>query len=231
MSSVTVILPAAGRSLRFGRGENKLLEPLGKTTVIAHTVDAFARRGDVDSVVIATSTDPSVRQSLAEFETRRSGRAPVIYCLGGESRAQSVRRALDCVSDRVEWVAVHDAARPLVSQQLIDRCFEAALQHGAAAPALAVAQTVKQANGPLPARVERTVPRAPLWAMQTPQVMRRRALLEAFEACPLPLEQVTDDLQLLELAGQEAWLVAGEERNLKITSSADLRIAELFLSE
>ena len=81
----------------------------------------------------------------------------------------------------------------------------------------------------LPARVERTVPRDRLWAMQTPQVMRREALREAFTRCPIPLEQVTDDVQLLELAGHAVWLVAGEERNLKITTPMDLKLAELLL--
>jgi 2-C-methyl-D-erythritol 4-phosphate cytidylyltransferase len=78
--------------------------------------------------------------------------------------------------------------------------------------------------------VQRTLPRHTLWAMQTPQVMRRADLLAAYDVCPLPLEQVTDDAQLLELAGREVWLVEGEERNLKITTQADLRLAELLLA-
>ena len=92
-----------------------------------------------------------------------------------------------------------------------------------------VSLTIKQADGPLPARVQRTLPRASLWAMQTPQVMRRADLLRAFETCPLPLEQVTDDVQLLELAGQPVWLVEGDERNLKVTTRMDLRVAEMVL--
>jgi 2-C-methyl-D-erythritol 4-phosphate cytidylyltransferase len=126
------------------------------------------------------------------------------------------------------WVAVHDAARPLVSQDLINRTLEAALQHGAAVPAMPVHLTIKQASGPLPARVTKTVPRNELWAMQTPQIARRAALLEAFERCPLPLEQITDDMQLLELAGHEVWLVQGEERNLKITTPIDLDLARVL---
>ena len=143
---------------------------------------------------------------------------------GGE-RAVRMRQ----VPVEIEWVAVHDAARPLVSQELIDRTLAAAVEHGAAVPALPVHLTIKQATGPLPARVERTIPRQTLWAMQTPQIMRRAALLEAFEKCPLPLDQVTDDVQLIELAGGAVWLVEGEERNLKITTASDLKIAELHL--
>jgi 2-C-methyl-D-erythritol 4-phosphate cytidylyltransferase len=79
--------------------------------------------------------------------------------------------------------------------------------------------------------VQRTLQRDQLWAMQTPQAMRRRDLLSAFDSCPLPLDQITDDVQLLELAGKPVWLVDGEERNLKITNPIDLQIAAALLSK
>src|SRR5207244_1382072 len=128
-------------------------------------------------------------------------------------------------------VAVHDAARPLVDQELIDRTLAAAVEHGAAGPALPVSLTIKEAAGPLPAAVQRTIPRLHLWAMQTPQIMRRNDLIDAFEKCPLPLDQITDDLHLLELAGIQPWLVTGDERNLKITTAADLQLAEMYLRQ
>lgn len=133
------------------------------------------------------------------------------------------------VHEQVEWVAVHDAARPLISQELIDRTLAAAMEHGSAVPAMPVTLTIKQAAGPLPARVDRTIPRQNLWAMQTPQIARREDLEDAFAKCVLPLEQVTDDVQLLELSGREVWLVSGEERNLKITTPLDLTIAAMLL--
>ena len=80
-----------------------------------------------------------------------------------------------------------------------------------------------------PANVVRTVPRSRLWAVQTPQIMRRSDLAAAFASCPVPLDQVTDDLQLLELAGKPVWLVEGDERNIKITTQTDLRVAEMLL--
>ena len=89
--------------------------------------------------------------------------------------------------------------------------------------------TIKEADGPLPAKVRRTVPRHTLWAVQTPQVMRRSALEAAYAACPVPLGQVTDEAQLLELSGQDVWLAAGEEQNIKITTPDDLRVARAFL--
>ena len=227
---LAVILPAAGRSLRFaGGGRDKLLEPLGGRPVIWHAAAAFLAREDVGCLVIPTNQreriEPALRAASDELDPR------VVFCEGGDSRAASVSEALRRVPPEFEWVAVHDAARPLVSQDLISRTLTAAVQHGAAVPALPVTSTVKQAPGPLPARVERTLPRHTLWAMQTPQVIRRADLLAAYAACPLPLDRVTDDTQLLELAGRDVWLVSGEERNLKITTTTDARLAELLFSE
>jgi 2-C-methyl-D-erythritol 4-phosphate cytidylyltransferase len=228
MDAFAIILPAAGRSIRFGGNRGKLLEILAGEPVLRHSVRAFLRRSDVGQLIIAAPTDDVSMLSDALGAEARDPR--IHFCRGGGCRAESVRNALREVLPELGWVAVHDAARPLVSQEVIDRTFAAAREHGAAVPAMPVALTIKEAAGPLPARVERTVPRHTLWAMQTPQVMRRDDLLAAFNSCPLPLEQVTDDAQLLELVGREVWLVAGEEQNLKITTPMDLKIAEIVLA-
>jgi 2-C-methyl-D-erythritol 4-phosphate cytidylyltransferase len=226
MNPFAAILPAAGRSVRFGPGRNKLYEPLAQVPVMVRSLQAFLQRPDVAAIVIPTQDV----QSLHAFLNENSLADPRIHlCLGGATRAHSVFNALCQVPDSIPWVAVHDAARPLISQQLIDQTLAAAVEHGAAVPALPVHLTIKQAVGPLPAKVLRTLPRSQLFAMQTPQIMRRRDLREAFDKCPLSLDQVTDDVQLLELIGQEVWLVPGEEKNLKITTAADLNIAEMFV--
>jgi len=223
-----VIIPAAGRSVRYG-GQNKLLEPLGGRPVIARAVGAFLGRPDVAAVILAAPVADISQIQIALGHA--AGDKRVKLCVGGDCRAESVRNALMQAPAEAQWIAVHDAARPLVSQALIDRTFAAAIAHGAAVPALPVALTIKQAAGPLPAKVQRTIPRHDLWAMQTPQAMRRADLQAAFESCPIPLQEITDDAQLLELAGKEVWLVTGEERNLKITTPADRRIAEMHLAE
>lgn len=225
MDQFAVIMPAAGRSARFGGPKNKLFEEIAGVTVFRRALDAFLRRKDVACIVIATGPGHTPSDFLGE---QSSPDSRLIFTLGGSSRAESVHRALRQVPETIAWVAVHDAARPLVSQQLIDRTFAAAVQHAAAVPALAVPWTIKQATGPLPAKVQRTLPRHELWAMQTPQVMRRSHLLDAYERCPLALDQVTDDVQLLELSGHDVWLVEGEERNLKITTQIDLQIARML---
>jgi 2-C-methyl-D-erythritol 4-phosphate cytidylyltransferase len=217
MPLFTAILPAAGSSTRFGSGRNKLQEMLLGKSILQRSVDAFLERDDVAAVVLPTRGEVHVTGDR------------IIRCAGGASRAHSVLEGLKAAPPHVEWVAIHDAARPLVSQDLIDFTLAAAIEHGAAVPAMAVHLTIKQAVGPLPAKVQRTVPRHELWAMQTPQIMRRDALLDAFARSPIPLEQVTDDAQLIELAGGEVWLVPGEERNLKITTAAELQLAEMYL--
>jgi 2-C-methyl-D-erythritol 4-phosphate cytidylyltransferase len=226
--SFFVIIPAAGRSVRYG-GQNKLLEPLGGKPVVARAVGAFLGRPDVLAIILAAPVADFSEIQLALGHA--AGDKRVKFCTGGDSRAESVRNALRKAPPEAHWVAIHDAARPLVSQALIDRTFAAAIAHGAAVPALPVALTIKQATGPLPAKVLKTIPRHDLWAMQTPQTMRRDDLEAAFETCPLPLAEITDDAQLLELAGKEVWLVTGEERNLKITTPTDRRIAEMHLAE
>jgi 2-C-methyl-D-erythritol 4-phosphate cytidylyltransferase len=223
MPSFALILPAAGQSSRYGGTRSKLLESLNGKTVIARSLQPYLDRADLACVMIPTGDPDSLRNALEPLDRR------IEFCPGGDSRAKSVYEALKRVPSIIEWIAVHDAARPNISPQLIEATLIAAKKHGAAVPALAAALTIKQATGPLPAKVERTLPRHSLWTMQTPQIMRRTDLLNAFENCPLPLDQVTDDVQLLELSGIEVWLVPGDERNLKITTAMDLHIARLWL--
>lgn len=226
----TLILPAAGTSSRFG--SNKLLASLAGETVFARTLMAFADHPALAGVVVA-SQHPNVLQQAAirSLEQYAARNVPVSFVPGGDCRAQSVANAAAAAAAAadVEWLAVHDAARPLVSRALIDSTLEAAASHGAVAPAMPVTTTVKQTEGPLPSRVIQTIPRQTLWALQTPQVVRRQALLDAVARCPIPLAEVTDDLQLIELAGGQTLLVPGEERNLKLTTAGDLSVAELLL--
>ena len=222
MTEFAVILPAAGRSERFG-GKDKLLEELAGATVLQWAVEAFLVRQDVGEIVIATRDEAKLRSAL-KSDPRIS------FCEGGDNRAASVAAALKTVSHAMSFVAIHDAARPLVSQELIERVWDAARDHGAAVPAMPVTSTIKLGgNSPLPQRAMGTLPRHMLWAIQTPQIGERVDFLAALENCPIPLEEVTDDAQLLELAGKDVWMVEGEERNIKITTPIDLQVAEALL--
>jgi len=226
MPDFSVILPAAGSSSRFGGPVSKLFQPLAGLPVLAWTVRAFAARNDVPQIVIPSHDRPAVEQSLQTLP--QSQQEKILICPGGDCRAGSVRAGIEASLKDIEWIAVHDAARPLVSSELIDRVLAAAVIHGAAAAAMPAHLTIKQAAGPLPARVQRTIPRRDLWAMQTPQIARRADYLRCFATCPVPLAEVTDDMQLLELQDLPVWLVQGEERNLKITTPTDISLADLW---
>lgn len=229
MPRFAAILPAAGNSTRFGGPIHKLLADLAGEPVLARSLRAFLQRDDVVQVIVPTTFSAERLAAASSALARCLTDDRLILCAGGTSRAESVRAALAHVRADIEWVAVHDAARPLVSGHLIDRVLALAEKQGAAVPARPVNLTIKEAEGPLPAQVQRTVPRHALWSMQTPQVMRRSALIHGYARCPLALADVTDDVQLLELAGYPVWLAEGEERNLKITTHLDLRVAEVLL--
>lgn len=213
-ADIAVILPAGGTASRFG--SDKLLALLHGKPVLRRSAERFVR-ADVCAIIVATSS-AAHRAALDDLNGVR-------FADAGTCRAQSVRNALALVPAEARWVAVHDAARPLVSDALIDRAFAMAREHGSAVPALPVKLTIKQATGPLPARVERTLPRSTLWEMQTPQVVSAEALRRAYDTIAHPLDTITDDAQLLELIGEPVMLIDGDERNLKLTTPQDLALA------
>jgi 2-C-methyl-D-erythritol 4-phosphate cytidylyltransferase len=228
LSSIAFILTAGGSGSRFGR--NKLLERLKGKYVIEHALHVLKMPvPGMEHAGVFVSTTPGTRTVLEGLDTF----AGVTFVDGGASRAHSVFNALQHVPGDVDFVAVHDAARPLVSSQLIQQLCECAIIYGSAVPALAVKLTIKQACGPLPARVIQTLPRAELWEMQTPQIARRDELLNAYASAyqsnDLSLEHITDDAHALERAGHTVWLTPGDERNIKITTPQDLIIAEQLM--
>lgn len=149
---------------------------------------------------------------------------------GGESRQHTVRNALAYLPEQAEFVLIHDAARPLVSHALVDRLLAAARTHGAAVPALPVQDTLKRAHAD--GQVVATVPRADLYRVQTPQVFRADWLRDAYQRTDdYVLANATDDAQLLEQAGYPVFLVAGDPRNLKLTTPDDLTLLRTYVGE
>ena len=233
-ASVAVIITAAGSSSRFGKshGGDKLAVKLREASVLAMSIAAFVDFDGVTEIVVAISpslaADSELGREIAAIRQSPLGHRARFVAVGGASRAHTVANALMTLTKPSAYVAIHDGARPLVSKELIARVVAAAVEHGAAAPAVPVTSTIKLAGPTLPSLVDRTVPRSTLWAMQTPQVVRRSTLADAFARCLIPLEQVTDDAQLLELVGCPVMLVAGDEHNLKITTTLDFHLARLL---
>lgn len=227
MSRFAVIIPAAGRSSRFGGIEKKPFVSLDGRPVWQRAAEQFWKRDDVTKVylVIAPEDRDDFRQRFQRLIVFVEN---VEVVDGGAERFESVANALARVPAEVPFVAVHDAVRPLLPHAILEAVFRAAEQHGAAMPAIPVADTLKQVD-PATNRVTATVPRADLWQAQTPQVFRREWLVEAYANRGSFTSSITDDAQLIEAAEHPVVVVPGSPTNFKITTKEDLQLAEAIL--
>ena len=217
------VIVAAGSASRMG-GIDKVMAPLGGEPMILRTVRAFEDCEAVKEIVIVTRED--LMGPIAELCSGFTKIRSVVQ--GGSSRQESVKLGLLAFSKEVRLAAVHDGARPLVSVELIDKVIRAAHSYGAAAPAIPVKDTIKVFEGGF---IAATPDRSTLRAVQTPQVMDRDLLLGALEKAEQEGTALTDDCSAVEHIGMRVRLVEGEERNLKVTTPLDLKIAELLLEE
>ena len=217
------VIVAAGSASRMG-GIDKVMAPLGGEPMILRTVRAFEDCEAVNEIVIVTRED--LMGPIAELCSGFTKIRSVVQ--GGSSRQESVKLGLLAFSKEVRLAAVHDGARPLVSGELIDKVIRAAHSYGAAAPAIPVKDTIKVFEGGF---IAATPDRSTLRAVQTPQVMDRDLLLGALEKAEQEGTALTDDCSAVEHIGMRVRLVEGEERNLKVTTPLDLKIAELLLEE
>lgn len=215
----TAVIVAAGTAQRM-RGIDKMMTPLCGTPLLLRTVRALAASEKITQIIIVTRDDlVSQAAALCADEPK-----PVSAVPGGSTRAESVLRGLKKVETGL--VAIHDGARPLVTTGIIDEAVAAAIECGAAAPAIAVHDTIKiAANG----FVETTPDRSTLFAVQTPQVFRTAQITAALQAAMAQSIPLTDDCSAMEAAGKPVRLTAGSEENLKITVPSDLALAEAIL--
>ncbi len=217
------VIVAAGTASRMG-GIDKVMAPLGGEPMIVRTVRAFQNCGAIAEIVVVTREDLIL--SITSL-CRGMDKVKAVVA-GGASRQESVARGLGALSGQMKLAAVHDGARPLVSDAVIDRTVRAAHSYGAAAPAVPVKDTVKVVKGGL---VMATPDRNALRAVQTPQVFDYDLLRGALEQAEKDKAAVTDDCSAVERLGMKVKIVEGEERNLKITTPLDLKIAALLLEE
>lgn len=217
------VIVAAGSASRMG-GIDKVMAKLHGEPMIVHTLRAFEACDAVSEIVVVT------REDLILPITGLTGAFPKVRAVvaGGKSRQESVHLGLNALSEKVKLAAVHDGARPLVTWQLIDRVVRAAGTYGAAAPAIPVKDTIKVVEG----RVVKSTPdRAVLFAVQTPQVFDFDLLRGALKKAEMDGTQVTDDCSAVENLGMAVKIVEGDERNLKVTTPMDLKIAEMMMEE
>ena len=220
---LTAIIVAAGSSRRMGF--DKLTASVAGKPVIEHTVDAFEHAPSVAEILIVTRED-----RLREFEKLVGKRTKVREVIpGGEHRQDSVRAGLQHLNPETKYVAVHDAARPLVTPEQIERVFAECQQHGAAALAEPASDTLKRADKNL--QVTGSVDRNQLFIMQTPQVFERKLLEEAYAAVLAKKLRITDEVSAVENLGRKVVLVPNEDSNFKITYERDLPLAEFLLRQ
>jgi 2-C-methyl-D-erythritol 4-phosphate cytidylyltransferase len=212
------IIVAAGGSQRMD-GVDKLMAPLGGRPVVAHSIAVFASNPQISELVVVTSA--ANREPISALCAELAPRARIVT--GGARRRDSVLAGLEALAG-CEYVVVHDAARPLVTPELIDAALAGAREAGAALCAVPVTDTVKRSEPS--GRVSSTVTREGLWLAQTPQAFRRDLLLRAHREIDL---DVTDDAALIELLGEPVKLVMGSARNIKITLQSDLQLAQALL--
>ena len=222
----TAIIVAGGQGRRLGRSRAKQYLNLAGRPLLLWTLDAFQRCPAIDHVVLVVGTGMvlPVTVLLRPFKLTK------VYkiCPGGAERMDSVRAGLAQLPDETELVAIHDAARPLVTPELIQRVVQEAASHGAALPVVPVPDTVKLVENGV---VQRTLDRRPLYLAQTPQTFAVDLIRRAHqELDPEQADPVTDDAQLVELLGHPVRTVSGDPHNFKVTVADDLQRAEDLLA-
>lgn len=225
MSKTAAIIPAGGAGLRMGGPMPKQFCDLAGIPILAHTVRAFEKVRDIDAIILVVPDD-YVRHAKELIARHRLERVDQVVT-GGRLRQDSVRAGLEALPADVEYIVVHDGARPLVTAELIGSCLAAAQKFGAAIAALPVKDTLKAVSAHN--TIEKTVDRRFLWQAQTPQAMRASLLRHAFAEAAQQGFTATDEAQLLENIAAPVAIVNGSERNIKITRPEDLPIAEALL--
>jgi 2-C-methyl-D-erythritol 4-phosphate cytidylyltransferase len=223
VAKFAVILPAAGRGSRFkDKSYKKPFAPLANRAVWLHSAERFLNRSDVVQLLVVIAA-----ADREDFNFRFASNVAILgiqVVEGGVERADSVAAALARVKPEADFICVHDAARPCLTDAWIDEIFAAAQRSGAAIFAIPVTGTLKRVAA---GKIEATVPRDALWEAQTPQVFRRQLLLDAY--AHREGFAATDEAQLVERLGHPVTVVPGSPLNLKITTKEDLRLAEQAL--
>ena len=225
------VIVAAGDSTRMGSGPRKPLLTLAKRLLIEHTLAAFDRAPSVlEIVIVSHPADVEIFAQMARDAARHHPSFMKVRAIvpGGKRRTHSVRHGVQSVSQDVEVILVHDAARPLIGADVIEMAAFVAQRDGASVVAVPLSDTLKtSASG---THAERTLDRSVLWAAQTPQAFRREILIELLARAEADDFDATDDCALHERYLGPVTIVAGDPCNLKVTTPSDLVVAEALLN-
>lgn len=223
-AACAAIIVAAGNATRM-KGADKIMAELCGEPALVHALRPFEACDEIQQIIIVTRGD--LLEQISRLCVQKQLKKVTKVVLGGETRAESVRRGMDWVDKKCDIVAVHDGARPLVTEKIIHDAVRKAVKFGAAAPAVPVKDTVKVAHGGF---VESTPDRSSLYAVQTPQVFDAKIYRAALEKAIGEKQTITDDCSAAEALGVRVCLTEGSDENIKITTPSDLTVAEALLS-
>jgi 2-C-methyl-D-erythritol 4-phosphate cytidylyltransferase / 2-C-methyl-D-erythritol 2,4-cyclodiphosphate synthase len=223
MSTLAIIIPAGGSGTRMRHTLPKLLIPLDGVAVIEHTLRRLMHLPLLQMIIPVSQ---SIRKEVEDICAALDPPFPVNIVNGGTQRQDSVRNALNYLSNSAEFIAVHDAARPFFDPEVFTKALALLQEYEGALAALPATNTMKEVKDGL---VRRTIPRETLWQINTPQVFRRDALLDAYKAAYEDNFYGTDDAMLLERRGFSLCVVPDSFENIKITSKTDLMTAEAII--
>lgn len=229
MAKFSVIVVAAGKGERFADKENKIFTKIGEQAVFLKALQLFCNREDVCQTILVVSKNDSEKMK-AQYGANL-GFMGIALVEGGTERHESVANGLAKVSEDAEFVAVHDAVRVCLAEQWIDAIFESAARFGSAVPVTPITATIKRVGEDK--LLGETVPREGLYMAQTPQVFRKKMIVEAYAKLAageiLAGAAPTDDAQVVNAAGFEVTAVDGDARNIKITTPGDVSLVNAIL--
>lgn len=227
MSKIAAIIVAGGSGKRMGSSIKKQFIKLRDKEILAYTIEAFNKIDEINEIIVVTGKEDIDKVRREIVERYQLGKVKQII-EGGKERQDSVYNGLATVGQEIEYVMIHDGARPFISEEVIKRAIQETKQHKATIVAVPVKDTIKLIDKEQGV-VEATPAREKLWMVQTPQSFEKQLLLEAYKQAEERNLQVTDDSMIVEAYGHNVHVVLGAYTNIKITTPEDLVIGESIL--
>ncbi len=225
-ADVSVIMPAAGLSLRMGANVRKPFIMIGEKPIFFYTLDKFSKLKRVKEIILVVN-EKDRTTVIEKWSDELKAYKVTKIITGGERRQDSIYNGLAHLDHDTKIILIHDAVRPLVKNEEIEAVIKSTEEKGAAIVASPMKLTVKKVDSSL--EIIKTVPRHDLWMAQTPQGFKRDLLVNAYDKIKDSNEEFTDDAEVVEKAGHTVGIVSGSYDNIKITTREDLKLAELLL--
>lgn len=221
---VTAIILAAGNSVRYGQNRNKNLEVVNNQTILEYSLKEFNKNKRIDNIIIATKKSDLEEINKIIYKNRSA--KPIKTVIGGNTRQESVYNSINSTDSNI--VIIHDAARPMIKQEYIDKCIDEMDNFKGVTIGVKSKDTIKIASND--GIIEQTTNRSNTWVIQTPQCFDRLSLLEAHDKFK-NVSDITDDCMILERNNEKVKIISGDYSNIKLTTFDDLNLVNEFLKK